>query len=144
MKRPPCPKKPFDTKPSSLTELTNYLMKRRNSSAPGTNRIPYLVWKKCPKTTQFLQEIICSIWRTGSIPFSWRTGETILISKDENTSDPFHFRPITLNNSSGNLGMRILAQRTIAYLTKNNYIDQSIQKGLMEKVSGCVEHTLKL
>ena len=84
MKRPPCPKKPFDTKPPSLNELTNYLMKRRNSSAPATYRIPYLVWKKCPKTTQFLHEIICSLWRTGSIPLSWLTGETILISKDEN------------------------------------------------------------
>ena len=114
MKRPPCPKKPFNTKPPSLTELTNYLMKRRNSSAPGTNRIPYLVWKKCPKTTQFLHEMICSIWRTGSIPLSWRTGEIILISRDENTSDSSYFRPITLKNSSGNLGMGILAQRTIA------------------------------
>ena len=40
--------------------------------------------------------------------------------------------------------MGILAQRTIAYLTKNYYIDQSIQKGFMEKVSGCVEHTAAL
>ena len=37
--------------------------------------------------------------------------------------------------------MGILAQRSIAYLTKNNYIDQSIQKGFVEKVSGSVEHT---
>ncbi|XP_072039562.1 uncharacterized protein [Amphiura filiformis] len=70
MKRPPCPNQPFNTKPPSLTELTNYLMKRRNSSAPGINRIPYLVWKKCPKTTDLLHEVICNIWRTGDIPMS--------------------------------------------------------------------------
>ncbi|PIK41126.1 hypothetical protein BSL78_22020 [Apostichopus japonicus] len=141
LKRPPKPTKPFKTKPPSLSELNSYLQKRRNASAPGTNRIPYLVWKKCPRTTQLLHEVICGIWRTAAIPMSWRTGETILISKEENTSDPSCFRPITLKNSSGNLGMGILAQRTINYLTNNNYIDQSIQKGFMEKISGCVEHT---
>ena len=37
--------------------------------------------------------------------------------------------------------MGILAQRTIEYLTKNQYIDKSIQKGFMEKISGCMENT---
>jgi len=57
----------------------------------------------------------------------------ILISKEENTSNPSYFRPITLKNSSRNLGMGILAQRTIEYLTQNKYIDESIQKGFMEE-----------
>ena len=141
MKRPPKPTTQFNTKPPSLSELNAYLLKRRNASAPGTNRIPYLVWKKCPKTTGLLHEVICNIWRTASIPTDWKVGETILISKEENTSDPSCFRPITLKNSSGNLGMGILAQRTIEYLTENDYIDKSVQKGFMEKISGCVEHT---
>ncbi|XP_072020586.1 uncharacterized protein [Amphiura filiformis] len=72
---------------------------------------------------------------------SWRVGETIHISKDENTSEPANFRPITIKNTSGNLGMGLLAQRTISYLTENEYIDKSIQKGFMEKISGRVEHT---
>ena len=57
----------------------------------------------------------------------------ILISKEENTSNPSCFRPITLKNSSRDLGMGILAQRTIEYLTENKYIDESIQKGFMEE-----------
>jgi hypothetical protein len=47
------------------------------------------------------------------------------------TSDQSHLS----KNSSGNL----LAQKTIAYLTENEYIDKSIQKGFMRKISGCVE-----
>ena len=46
MKIPPEPTTQFNTKPPSLSELNAYLLKRRNASAPGTNRIPYLVWKK--------------------------------------------------------------------------------------------------
>ena len=141
MKRPPKSTTKFKTKPPSLSELNAYLQKRRNASAPGTNRIPYLVWKKCPRITGLLHEVICNIWRSASIPTDWKVGETILISKEENTSDPACFRPITLKNSSGNLGMGILAQRTIEFLTENEYIDKSIQKGFMEKISGCVEHT---
>ncbi len=37
--------------------------------------------------------------------------------------------------------MDILAQRTIEFLTENEYTDKSIQKGFIEKISGCVEHT---
>ena len=47
-----------------------------------------------------------------------------------------------IKNTGGNLGrMGLLAERTMAYLTKNRYTDKSIQKGFMEKLSGCVEHT---
>ena len=35
----------------------------------------------------------------------------------------------------------VLAQRTIMFLTENNHIDKAVQKGIMEKISGCVEHT---
>ena len=31
--------------------------------------------------------------------------------------------------------MGILAQRTIKFLTENNYIDKAIQKGFLEKIS---------
>ena len=55
--------------------------------------------------------------------------------------NPANFRPITIKNTSGNLGMGLLTQRTIAYLTENNYIDKFIQKGFMEKMSGCVKLT---
>ncbi|XP_072048311.1 uncharacterized protein [Amphiura filiformis] len=48
------------------------------------------------------------------------------------------------SNTSGNLGMGLLAQRTISYLTENEHIDKSIQKGFMEKISGRVEHTESL
>lgn len=141
MKKAAKPKMAFNTKPPTFEELDNYLQKRRNKSSPGTNKIPYLVYKKCPKTTKILHEVICNIWRTAVVPLSWRIGETILISKEENTNDPSLFRPITVKNASGNIAMGILAQRLIRFLCDNNYIDQSIQKGFMEKISGCVEHT---
>ena len=107
----------------------------------GINKIPYLVYKKCPKTTEILHEVICNIWRSAVVPLSWRIGETILISKEENTKEPSLFRPVTVKNASGNIALGILAQRMIAYLCDNKYIDKSVPKGFMEKISGCVEHT---
>ena len=141
LKRPPVPQMPFNTKPPTIGELRQYLNKRRNACSPGTNRIPYLVWKKCPMTITLLHDILCKIWKGNSIPTSWRIGETILISKNEDTTNPANFRPITLKNSSGNLFMGILAQRCIRFLTENKYINTALQKGFMEKMAGCIEHT---
>ena len=141
LKRPPAPLIPFNVKPPTLSELKDYLHRRRNACAPGTNRIPFLVWKKCPLTVTLLHDVLCKIWKGSSIPLSWRVGETILISKTEDTTSPANFRPITLKNSSGNLFMGILAQRCIRFLTDNKYIDTSLQKGFMEKMAGCIEHT---
>ena len=49
---------------------------------------------------------------------SWRTGETDPNFKRWKTTDPSHFRRITLKNPSGNLGMGIEAQRTTEALTE--------------------------
>jgi len=141
LKRPPVPEKQFNTKPPTISELQEYLNRRRNACSPGTNRIPYLVWKKCPLTVTLLHDVLCKIWKGNAIPISWRVGETILISKNDDTSNPVNFRPITLKNSSGNLFMGILAQRCIRFLKDNKYIDTSIQKGFVEKIAGCIEHT---
>ncbi len=128
MKRPPKSTTKFKTKPPSLSELNAYLQKRRN--APGTNRILYLVWKKCPRITGLLYKVICNIWRSASIPTDWEVGKKIFISTEENTSDPAFFRPITLKNSGGNLGMGILAQRT-----KNSWRRMNILTNLSKRNS---------
>ena len=65
---------------------------------------------------QILHEVICHIWSTTAVPLSWRIGEKVLISIEENTKHPSLFRPITVKNASGNIGMGILPQRMINYL----------------------------
>ncbi len=71
----------------------------------------------------------------------WRIGEAILIPKTEDLSNPRLFRNIKRTNTSGKMQMGILAEKMLDYMTENNYIDKCIQKGLMKKTPGCLEHT---
>ena len=141
MPKPDPPKQSFMSKPSTREELTNIVRNKRNKSAPGTNAVPYLVYKKCPKILAHIHPIFNRIWRKKNIPLSWRVGEAVLIPKEEDRTRPELFRNITLTNVSGKMFFQVLANRLLSYMVGNGYIDQAIQKGFLPGVAGCVEHT---
>ena len=127
----------------SYDDFFAILATRRNASAPGLNGIPYKVYKKCPKTSQFLFKIFHACFKRCEIPIQWRSAEEIYIPKvstpsDTNLSD---FRPIALLNVEGKLFFSLISKRLEIHLIHNNkFINNSIQKGCMEKVPGCWEH----
>ena len=54
---------------------------------------------------------------------------------------PSDFRPIALLNVEGKIFFSLVSKRLEAHLIHNNkFIDNSIQKGCMEKIPGCWEH----
>lgn len=60
--------KPFSFKRDDFLRSLN---SRKNNSAPGLNRNPYKVYKKCPKIQAFFMKIFKTISRTGNIPAAW-------------------------------------------------------------------------
>ena len=58
------------------------------------------------------------------VPLKWRFGESVLISKTEDLSDPSNFRNITKTNTSGELNMGILADKMLDYMVSNRYIQR--------------------
>ena len=142
--KPAAPRKQLSEKPPSLAELQEVILRKRNKSSPGTNAIPYVIYKKCPKILSVLHGILRRVWKKGQIPLSWRIGEAVLIPKEEDRSRPELFRNITLTNVSGKMFFQVLANRLLSYMVQNNYIDQAIQKGFLPGIAGCVEHTQAL
>ena len=114
---------------------------KRNKSAPGINAVSYLVYKKCPQVLAHVLPVFKRIWKKKKIPLSWRVGEAVLIPKEEDRTKPELFRNITLTNVSGKMFFQVLANRLLTFMVGNGYIDQSIQKGFLPGVAGCVEHT---
>jgi hypothetical protein len=57
---------------------------------------------------------------------------------------PSEFRPIALTNCDGKLFFSIVARRMEDFMTANNYIDRSRQKGFMRGIAGCLEHSFVL
>ena len=118
-------------------------MTHRNASAPGLNGIPYKVYKKCSKITKFLFKIFQACFKRCEIPIQWRSAQEIHIPKVSNPSENklSDFRPIALLNVEGKLFFSLVPKTLKTHLIHNNkFINNSIQKGCMEKIPGCWEH----
>ena len=135
------PETPLDTKEPSLSEVQHVVKKARTGSAPGPNGIPYRVYKMCPGILRKLWTLLRVIWRKGKIPDCWKRAEGIFAPKEKDSKDIGQFRTISLLNVEGKIFFAVLAKRLTTFLTDNNYVDTSIQKGGVPGFSGCVEHT---
>ena len=118
--------------------------KKRNASKPAFNGLSYLVYKKCPSVLRVLHRIFSRIWSSGSIPQTFGLAFMILLPKSDLLNQPDAFRNIALTNTHGKLFFSVLSYRLTNYMTTNHYIDTTVQKGFLPKVSGCIEHTYLL
>ena len=115
--------------------------KERTGSAPGPNCIPYKVYKMCPKLLRRLWNLLKVIWRKGKVPECWQQAEGIFTPKEKGSKHVTDFRTISLLNVEGKMFFAVLARRMPTFLTANQYIDTSVQKGGVPGFSGCLEHT---
>ena len=141
--REPCLLKRFNNGSFSYDDFFKILSTRRNASAPGLNGIPYKVYKKCSKINKFLFKIFQACFKRCEIPIQWRSAQEIYIPKVSSPSENklSDFRPIALLNVEGKLFFSLVSKRLETHLIHNNkFINNSIQKGCMEKIPGCWEH----
>ena len=102
LQRPPPPKIPFNSSIPSKDKCIQILHKRSNNSAPGSNSIPYLVYKKLSCCTDLLYLIISRILKEGKVPKCYCWTNIFLIPKDlDAPSKPNSFRPIACANVEG-------------------------------------------
>ena len=141
MPRPARPKHSFDIKFATLEEFSEICRKKSNSSAPGLNGIPYLLYKRCDQVRRLLWTLLQRIWVERKIPSTFQVGRVRLLPKSSDTSHPKHMRPISVLNSEGRLFWTVFQKRLSCYMLDNGYISPRFQKGFLEGVAGCVEHT---
>ena len=134
----------FDDSLPTWKEFDERLRKARNSSAPGPNGVPYLVYKRCPGLARLLWLNIRGMWRKNAVSRAWREAEGVFIPKEDGAKEVGKFRTISLLNVEGKLFFALKAKRLVNYALANKFIDTSIQKGGIPEVSGCLEHTALL
>jgi len=99
------------------TELTAVL-RNRKKSAPGSDRVPALVWSHLDKRNRLvLLEKLNSVFISANIPQSWRDAVIIPIPKKEKDE----FRPISLLQAIGKLLERIVLTRMNHSIFLNNH-----------------------
>ncbi|XP_052281123.1 uncharacterized protein LOC127878636 [Dreissena polymorpha] len=97
-----------------------------------------------PKLLRRLWNLLKVVWRKGKVPDCWQQAEGIFTPKEKDSKTVTQFRTISLLNVEGKIFFAVLAKRMTQYLTSNQYIDTSVQKGGVQGFSGCVEHTSAL
>ena len=131
----------FDNSLPSWREFNKRLRKARSKSAPGSNGVPYIVYKRCPGIARQLWLYLRGMWKKNEISEAWRKAEGIFIPKEDGATSVEKFRTISLLNVEGKLYFALRADRLVSYTLANKYIDTSIQKGGVPAISGCLEHT---
>ena len=134
------PKHSFPTGGFNEKDFNNIVMSRRNKSAPGLNMIPYTVYKNCTTIRRFLFLIINTCYNTKYVPLQWRSAREVYIPKkaDPDPNNFKDFRALALGNVEGKIFFSLVSRRIFSHVvTKNGYVDKSIQKGCMEATPGC-------
>ena len=89
-----------------------------------------------------------NLFKRFEIPIQWQSAqEMIYIPKVSSPSENklSDLRPIALLNVEGKLFFSLVSKHLEAHLIHNNkFIDNSIQKGCMDKIPGCWEHLSKV
>ena len=131
-----------DLQPPSYQKITAIIRRMKCSSSPSPlDQVSIICFKRCPYLRSLLTEIICIIWKTGSIPSIWKNAFTILIYKKGSSDDPSNFRPISIESVMLKIFTSCLRDNMYDFLKRNNYIEAQIQKGFTSKISGTIEHT---
>ena len=140
---PPRPSHPFTVTAPPAAVFENYIKSRRNKSSPGPDGIPYVIYKKCPSIRKLLIRLLQCIWSKGQIPYFEKLALKILLPKTTSTAIK-DFRDITLFNTSLKALTGVWGRRLCEFMTKNNYIDTTLQKGFIPRISGSIEHNQTL
>ena len=111
--------------PFSLSELKDALSKAHDSS-PGPDDIHYQFLKHLPDTSLSVRlKTFNDIWETGNVPKSWKEATIIPIPKPgKDNTNPNNYRPIALTSCICKTLERMINERLVWYLEKNNIITE--------------------
>ena len=144
MPRPPKPTVAFKLAAPSWPDFKAIVRKKRNGAAAGLNGISYVPYKKCDRLLRRFYDIVKRIHTTAEVPDDWGIAYMVLIPKEEDRTNPELFRNIAVTNTNSKIYFSVISRNLEEYMVKNQYIDRSIQKGFLQGMSGCVEHTFSL
>ena len=97
---------------SPVSPSTNF----EPGSAPRSNGVPYIVYKRCPQIQRRLWKLLKIVWRGGKITCQWRYSEGNWIPKEEGAKRISQFRCISLLKVEGKFFFNLLNRRLSDYL----------------------------
>ena len=126
----------------TFKELKSALNKAYDS-CPGQDKVHYHFLKHLPFTSlSVLLDIFNDVWQSGDFPSSWREALDIPIPKPgKDAGDPANYRPIALTSCLCKTLERMVNDRFVWYLEKNNLI-VDVQSGFRRQ-RGTIDHLVR-
>ena len=134
---------PFNNDPIRPRDIRSVLQKK-SSSSPGPDGIPYGFLKNLPSIHHILATLFNRLIEKSQVPSAWQQASIILIHKNGDSNNPSNYRPIALTSTIGKVFNSIMSKRIQSFTRSNNIIDTKVQKGFLDNLSGCTEHSLVL
>ena len=131
----------FNLEPPTYTEITQIISKMKSSALPcPLDQVSVISFKKCPILRSHLKKIMQLAWKARTFPKHWKSGVTVLAYKKIDPNEREIFCPIQLQPVLSKIFTSVIPNRLYQFVEKNEYIESNLQKGIWEKISGCVEH----
>ena len=113
-----------------LYELDTAIRKEKKNSTPGEDRITYEMLQHLPKGgKQALLKYYNDIWSSGDIPLNFKHAIiTPILKPNKNRHEPSSYRPICLSITVGKIMERLVTDRLVYDLEKNQLIT-NVQTG---------------
>ena len=144
LKHPSSPGSMFQLGSLKEKELDDFVRKSRAKSAPGGDGVSYKVYKYCDRLRHKLFLLLKELWHKEGLVDEWCHAEGIYLPKEESSEAIGDFRPISILNVDGKIYMGMIAKRTVDYLQRNGYINESVQKAGIPGIPGCIEHAYSI
>lgn len=130
--------------PFQLHELRTALSQCKNNSAPGEDQITYEMLKHLSNTAmKYILELYNKLWRDNTLPAQWKESIVIPILKSgQESSNINSYRPISLTATMCKLMERLVTNRLIWHLEKNNILTSN-QTGF-RKYKNSIDQLLRL
>ena len=141
----PQPKIPYNLSSPFYQQITKIVRRMKASGSPcPLDKLSVISFKRCSYLRTYITEIFSLLWNSGEIPMDWKRACTVLVQKKGDISDPFNFRPITLESVPLKIFTSCVRDSMFSYLSSNKYLEHKIQKGFLPKLSGTFEHTAQI
>lgn len=120
-------------------EVREAIRETSNWKSAGPDKVQNIWLKKLTTSHIYIAKFFTDLLvEPERIPTFLMTGNTFLISKGTNSSDPANFRPITCLSTTYKLLTKVITNRVYHHCTINNIIT-SEQKGCSRNSMGCKE-----
>ena len=144
MERPNLPSSFFVMRCPTKSEIRRSIHRKQNGAVPGLNGLPYLPFKQSAALQTFIHQLAQKVWKTRNVPTDWAEAFIALLSKSQNLASVSEFRPIAVTSTIGKIFFSVTSERLQSFMTSNDYISRTVQKGFLTGVAGCIEHTFTL